>query len=164
MTETPPTPTFNILITDDDRGIREILRELVEAQGHRPLLAADGDEAFEIVQAEPVHLALLDMHMPRMTGLETLQMIRTLNTLLPAILITADATLKLVRQAFHEKVYSVIPKPVNKNIVITTMVRALIRTYGPEKASNSPSVPTLEKPTDERDASERQDSAGASGS
>ena len=97
MPENPPTHSFSILITDDDRGIREILRELVEAQGHRPLLAADGDEAFDIVQAEPVHLALLDMQMPRMTGLETLQLIRSLNTLLPAILITADATMQLMR-------------------------------------------------------------------
>ena len=154
MTETSPTQSFNILITDDDRGIREILRELVEAQGHRPLLAADGDEAFDIVQAEPVHLVLLDMHMPRMTGLETLQLIRSLNLALPAILITADATMELLRQAFHAHVFSVIPKPVNKNIVITTMVRALIRTYGHNDGTESglhplPSATSKEHRTDE---------------
>lgn len=164
MTENTPTQTFSILITDDDRGIRDTLRELVEKQGHRPLLAADGGEAFDIVQAQPVHLALIDMHMPRMTGLETLQLIRTLNLVLPAILITADATMQLIRQAFHEKVYSVIPKPVNKNIVITTMVRALIRTYGPEPNANPSPVSPEEKPTDERDPAERQNPGRTTGS
>jgi DNA-binding NtrC family response regulator len=56
--------------------------------------------------------------------------VRQVNALLPAILITADATLELIRQAFHAHVFSVIPKPVNKNVVVTTMVRALIKVYG----------------------------------
>lgn len=121
---------YSILITDDDRGVRESLAEIVESKGFRPFPASCGEEALEIVQAEPVHLALLDMHMPGLTGLETLQLVRQVNALLPAILITADATMELIRQAFHAHVYSVIPKPVNKNVVLTTVVRALLRVYG----------------------------------
>ena len=70
------------------------------------------------------------MNMPRLTGLETLQLVRQVNALLPAILITADATLELMRQAFHAHVFSVVPKPVNPNVVLSTMLRALIRVYG----------------------------------
>jgi DNA-binding NtrC family response regulator len=121
---------YTILITDDDRGVRDVLSEIVEANGFRAHPAASGEEALEIVQAEPVHLALLDMHMPGLTGLETLQLVRQVNSLLPAILITADATLELMRQAFHAHVFSVIPKPVNKNVVVTTMIRALVKVYG----------------------------------
>jgi DNA-binding NtrC family response regulator len=130
MTQMQSARPYAILITDDDRGVRECLSEIVESQGYRSLLASDGEEAFEIVQAEPVHLVLLDMQMPRLTGLETLELVRQVNALLPAILITADATMELVRQAFHAHVFSVIPKPVNKNIVLTTMLRALFRAYG----------------------------------
>lgn len=124
------TQRFSILITDDDRGVREALGEIVETQGFRPVLASHGEEAVEIVQSEPIHLALLDMHMPRLTGLETLQLVRQINSLLPAILITADATLELMRQAFHAHVFSVVPKPVNPHVVLKTVVRALDRVYG----------------------------------
>ncbi len=121
---------FSILITDDDRGVREALAEIVESKGFRPQQATCGEEALEIVQHEPVHLALFDMHMPGLTGLETLQLARQVNALLPAILITADATLELMRQAFNAHVFSVIPKPVNKNVVLSTVIRALVRVYG----------------------------------
>ena len=50
--------------------------------------------------------------------------------LLPAILITADATLELMRQAFQAQVFSVVPKPVNPHLVLNLMVRALERAYG----------------------------------
>ena len=133
---------FSILITDDDRGVREALVEICQSRGFRPYQATCGEEALEIVQSEPVHLALLDMHMPGLTGLETLQLVRQINAVLPAILITADATLELIRQAFHAHVFSVIPKPVNKNVVLTTVVRALIRAYG--TSEDSPSQPATE--------------------
>jgi len=78
------TQRYSILITDDDRGVREALGEIVEARGLRPVLAEDGEHAIEIVRHEPVHLALLDYQMPRLTGLETLQLVRQFNALLPA--------------------------------------------------------------------------------
>lgn len=128
MTET--REPFSILITDDDRGVRETLADLVEGKGYRPVLASHGEEALEIVQNQKIHLALLDMHMPKLTGLETLQLVRQIHALLPAILITADASLELMRQAFQAQVFSVVPKPVNAQVVVSTVVRALVRVYG----------------------------------
>ena len=130
--ETTPAAgrSFSILIADDDKGNRESLGELLKARGFSTVLAADGGEAVDIVRVELVHLAIFDMHMPRMTGLEALEQVRLLNDLLPAILVTADATRELIRQAFQAQVFSVIPKPVNKNIVLHTLARALVRAYG----------------------------------
>jgi CheY-like chemotaxis protein len=121
---------YSILITDDDVGCREALRAIVEPEGFRTLMASSGEEALDIVSEEPVHLALLDMHLPRLTGLETLQLVRQINGVLPCILVTADATEALIRQALRARAYSVIPKPVSKNVVIYTVVRALVRAYG----------------------------------
>jgi CheY-like chemotaxis protein len=128
----PATETrlYSILITDDDVGCREALRSIMEPEGFRTLLASSGEEALDIVHDEPVHLALLDMHMPRLTGLETLQLVRQVNAVLPCILVTADATAGLLREAFRARAYSVIPKPVSKNVVLYTVVRALVRAYG----------------------------------
>lgn len=121
---------LSVLITDDDPDYLETLREIVEPEGFRTLLASSGEEAIDLVREFPIHLALLDVHMPRMTGLETLQVVHQINAILPVILVTADATEDVVRQAFSMRAYSVIPKPVSKNMLLYTIVRALMRAYG----------------------------------
>ena len=114
---------------------------MLQNRGFHTLLAKDGEEAVEIVQVQLVHLVLFDMHMPRLTGLEALNLLRqTLHKVLPAVLMTADATTELMRQAFLAQVYSVIPKPVNKNIVLHTLARALAQVYG-KPAETTPSEP-----------------------
>ena len=138
---TVPSDRFSILIADDDRGVREALGEVLQNRGFHTVLAKDGEEAIEIVQVQLVHLVLFDMHMPRLTGLEALNLLRqTLHKVLPAVLMTADATTELMRQAFLAQVYSVIPKPVNKNIVLHTLTRALAQVYG-KPAETTPSEP-----------------------
>ena len=130
MQATKEAKDYSILIADDDGNCREALREIMEPEGFRTLLASSGEEALDIVRSATVHLALLDMHMPTLTGLETLQLVRQINALLPAILVTADYNEHLVRQACLAHAYSVIPKPVSKNVVLYTVVRALARSYG----------------------------------
>ena len=130
MMAPPGSRPYSVLITDDDQGCREALRSIMEPEGYRTYLASSGEEALDIVRDEPVHLALLDMHMPRLTGLETIQLVRQFNALLPCILVTADATQEVIRQAFRAQAFSVIPKPVSKNVVLYTVVRALLRAYG----------------------------------
>jgi len=122
--------SYNILITDDDTGCREALREIVEPEGFHALLASSGEEALDIVRAATVHLALLDMHLPRMTGLEALRLMHEINAVLPCILVTADATASLIRQACQAHAYSVLHKPVSKGVVLYTVARALVRCYG----------------------------------
>jgi two-component system, response regulator PdtaR len=155
----PPTPDegtngrrFSILIADDDRGNREALGEMLDSRGFRVVLAADGGEAVELVQVDTVHLILFDMHMPRLTGLEAFAVIRqTLDKLLPAVLMTADANNDLIRQAFAAQMYSVIPKPVSPNVVLHTLERALTKVYGAllrHRAEHPPKP--LPPPTDPR--------------
>ena len=132
---------YSVLITDDDRGSREALREIVEPAGYRTLLASSGEEALDIVRDEPVHLALFDMHMPRLTGLETMQLAHQINAVLPCILVTADASDDLLRQAFSVRAYSVIPKPVRASVLLYTMVRALMRVYGELLKNESEEAP-----------------------
>jgi CheY-like chemotaxis protein len=121
---------YSILITDDDAGSRSALRDIVELEGYRTLLASSGEEAIDILREEPVHLGLFDVHMPRMTGVEVVQLAHQINALLPCILVTADATEEVMRQAFHVQAYSVIPKPVSRHVLLYTMVRALMKVYG----------------------------------
>lgn len=120
-----PESTASILVTDDDRGSRDTLAQMLRDRGFRTITATGGEEAIEIIQVETIHLVFFDMHMPRMTGLEALQQVRIFNELLPAILVTADATREIIRQALQAHVYSVLPKPVNKSLLLHTLARAL---------------------------------------
>ena len=122
--------SFSVLIADDDPGCRETLQDIVQSEGYNALVASSGEEAIEIIQGHPIHVALFDMHMPRMTGLETMEIVHQFNAILPCILVTADANEEVMRQAFRVRAYSVIPKPVSKNILLYTMLKALMKVYG----------------------------------
>ena len=121
---------YSILITDDDDGSREALRDIVEPEGYRTVLASSAEEAIDIVRDEPIHLALFDVHMPRLTGVEAVQIVHQINAVLPCILVTADPNETVMRQAFQVRAYSVIPKPVSKSVLLYTLVRALMKAYG----------------------------------
>lgn len=125
MLATPPS----ILITDDDRGFRETLRSVFEPQGFRTLLAGDGEEAIEIVRREEIHLILLDMHMPKLTGLETIRLVKQMRALLPCILMSALADDALIEQALRANAYSVLTKPVSQRTITSTVRSALRWTY-----------------------------------
>jgi len=148
-TDTTDRRRFSILIADDDRGNREALGEMLAARGFTIKLARDGGEAVELVQVDLVHLVLFDMHMPRLTGLEAFAVIRqTLDRVLPAVLMTADATNELIRQAFAAQVYSVIPKPVNGNVVLHTLERALAKVYGSKPTEKTDKAAEPKPPTE----------------
>lgn len=121
---------YSILITDDDRGCREALRDILQEEGYRAILASSGEEAVDIVRGRPVHLALLDMQMPTLNGLETLELVHQINALLPCVLVTAQATESLMGQALRAHAYSVLSKPVSKPLVLYTVIHALTRVYG----------------------------------
>src|SRR5437667_12056013 len=94
----PIAARFRILVADDDAANRETMAKMLADRGFEAVTAKDGEEAVKIVQVKMVHLAIFDMHMPRLTGLEALQFVRQFNQLLPAILLTADATRQLLPQ------------------------------------------------------------------
>jgi DNA-binding NtrC family response regulator len=127
---------YSILIADDDEQWREALRDIVAPEGFQALLAEDGEQAVDIVQRRPVHLLVCDMYMPRLTGLETLQLVRQINAFLPCILISGDVDERLIRDALLAKAYSVLTKPVSKNIFIYTVVRALNKFYEQDRTDD----------------------------
>ena len=124
LVETP-----SLLITDDDPGFRETLRVVFEPKGFRTLLAGDGEEALEIVHNETVHVVLLDMHMPKLTGLETLRMLKEFRTILPCILLSAHLDDSTIEQARLAHAYSVLSKTVTIGQITGTVRQALQRTY-----------------------------------
>ena len=130
MNATANSKSFSILIADDDRNSRDALRDIIQPEGFQTIVASSGEEAIDIVRGVKIHLVLLDMHMPTLTGLETLEIVRQINAKLPAILVTGDPSDSLVRAAIQAQFYSVLPKPVSKGLLLYTVLKALARFYG----------------------------------
>ncbi len=124
MTELP-----SLLITDDDRAFRETLSSVLEPLGVRTLEAENGMEALEIVRSETVHLVLLDMHMPRLTGLETMRMVKQLKSILPCILMSARLDEIIIEQARLARAFSILSKPITRRQITGAVCHALERTY-----------------------------------
>lgn len=80
--------TKTILLADDTRSIREFCREELERAGYRVIAVRDGWEAIEAVQRDSPDLVVMDMHMPRGTGLEVAQRIKARRPEIPVILFT----------------------------------------------------------------------------
>jgi CheY-like chemotaxis protein len=121
--------TPSLLITDDDPGFRETLRVVFEPKGFRTLLAGDGEEALQIVHHETVHVVLLDMHMPRLTGIETLRMLKEFRAMLPCILLSAQLDDRIIEQARMAHAYSVLSKTLTIGQITGAVRQALQRTY-----------------------------------
>ena len=119
----------SLLITDDDVAFRETLRSVFEPQGFRTLLAADGEEALRIVRREEIHLVLLDMHMPKLTGLETIRRVKQFKAVLPCVLMSARLDELLIEQAKLANAFSVLAKPVTRREITGVVRLAMKRTY-----------------------------------
>jgi CheY-like chemotaxis protein len=92
-------------------------------------LAQDGLEALDIVRRQEVHLVLLDMHMPKLTGLETLRQVKRFKSRLPCILLSAALDENLIRQAQLAEAFSVLSKPISRMQLTSTVDAAMRRIY-----------------------------------
>lgn len=115
---------YELLIADDDQGFRETLRDVL-APYYQTVEVCCGEEAIEVVQKRPVDVALLDMHMHIMTGLEAVQILKRLRALLPCILISADADVSLEQAAAQARAFRVLKKPVTRLELLETISTAL---------------------------------------
>lgn len=118
---------YRLLIADDDPAFRQTLK-LVFERHFFMFEAESGEEALEIGERERIDIALVDMHMRLLTGLETLRLLKRIHAAAPCILITADVTDEL-RQDAATDVFDVLSKPVSKSELVSTVSTALGEVY-----------------------------------
>ncbi|PYN84971.1 MAG: hypothetical protein DMD87_24805 [Candidatus Rokuibacteriota bacterium] len=107
--------TKRVLIVDDEAPVVEVLKDFFRQFRHDNTYetesARDGAEALIVLLRGKFDLILLDMHMPRMGGLELLKQIRGLGVNVPIIMITANADTRAAAEALGGGVFAYIPKP-----------------------------------------------------
>jgi DNA-binding NtrC family response regulator len=104
-------PKLRILVVDDDPDILTLLRHRLEQLGYAVSTAANGPEALRRIASEPPALVLLDLKLPRVSGLEVLKQIKQSSPECMVIVMTAYATVEKAVEAMKEGAYDFLTKP-----------------------------------------------------
>ena len=100
-----------ILVVDDEAVIRESLRDWLSDVGHQVLTAKNGPQALEIIQKEKPGIAIVDLVMPGMDGIELLKRAKEISPSIEVIIITAYGSIPTAITAMREGAYDYIEKP-----------------------------------------------------
>lgn len=133
---------MRILVVDDDRAVRESLRRSLRFNGYQVELAADGQQALELLGNSRPDAMVLDVMMPRVDGLEVARRLRSTGDDLPILVLTA-------REAVSDRVAGLdagaddyLPKPFALEELLARL-RALLRRTGPPEVSESGQLAAL---------------------
>jgi CheY-like chemotaxis protein/anti-sigma regulatory factor (Ser/Thr protein kinase) len=114
-----------ILVVDDDRATRHILREVLTEAGFSTEVAKDGVDALKALRVGRFDLLLLDVWMPRMNGLELLARIRKRKTRPRVVVMTSDDAPETLLEAVRENAFKYVHKPIEPRTLLQT-VRAVL--------------------------------------
>jgi two-component system nitrogen regulation response regulator GlnG len=106
-----------ILVADDEESMRWVLSKALRKKGYTVDLAADGNEALRQVREQSFDLAIVDIKMPGMTGLDFLDKARELRPDLLVVVMTAEASMKNAVEAMKRGAYDYITKPFDLEVV-----------------------------------------------
>lgn len=114
-----------ILIVDDEKDIRTSLGGILEDEGYQIVSAASGIDAIEVVREDLPDLVLLDIWMPGMDGLETLEKLKSYFPNITVIMISGHGTIETAVRATKLGAFDFIEKPLSLDKVLITVVNAL---------------------------------------
>jgi len=100
-----------ILVADDEESMRWVLSKALRKKGFTVDLARDGDEALRLIRSESYDLAILDIKMPGLNGLDLLDKVREFKSDLLVVIMTADAGMKNAVEAMKRGAYDYLTKP-----------------------------------------------------
>jgi len=123
------------LIIDDDPHLRKTLCDIVGAKGYAALTAGSGAEGIDLCRKRFVHVALIDLGLPDMQGLEVLKMVRKECPATQAIILTGNASLDSAIEATNQGAYSYLLKPYEIEVLLMHVRHAVEKVEVEEKLS-----------------------------
>src|SRR3977135_4120250 len=115
----------NLLIVDDELGMRQFLTHLLQREGHTVRVAENGRRALELLLQGPPDLIISDVKMPDMGGIDLLRAARELLPEMEVIMMTAFASVDTAREAFLLGAYDFVQKPFDNELLKEKVTRAL---------------------------------------
>ncbi|MGE0087840.1 MAG: sigma-54-dependent transcriptional regulator [Bacteroidales bacterium] len=116
-----------ILVIDDEKSIRETLKEILEYEQHEVDLASDGDLGLELFRANKYDVVLLDIKMPKKDGLEILDELIAETNDVPVIMISGHGNIDTAVESIKKGAYDFIEKPLDLNRLLVTIRNAMDR-------------------------------------
>ena len=117
---------FHILVVDDDKNTRRLLRAVLEDANYTVTTAEDGEEALAVMDREHIDLVVLDIMMPRMNGYEFTEELRSSNNALPILMVTAKQLPEDKRRGFLVGTDDYMTKPIDEEEMLLR-IKALLR-------------------------------------
>src|SRR2546423_2759817 len=136
-----------ILVVDDEKPQRDILQEILTSAGYDVTSAASGEAALRLAKERRFDLALTDLKMTGMDGIELLQKLLTLDSSIIVILLTAHGSIDSAKDALRRGAFDYLEKPYDRVTLLDTIRRALGRldVLDTEIVSASPEMETVKK-------------------
>ena len=116
-----------ILIIDDERTIRNTLKDILTYEGHEPVLAMDGMEGLDNIKNNKFDIILCDIKMPKMDGMEVLDQVIEMGLDTPIVMISGHGTLETAVEAIKKGAYDFIEKPLDLNRLLVVIKNATER-------------------------------------
>ncbi len=113
-----------ILIVDDEQSIRDTIARLLTMNGYEAITARDSDQAREIIASRGVDVVVTDIVLPKASGVDLLQHLRSAAPDVPVIMMTGEPTLETAIEAVRAGAYDYLTKPIGKNLILTAVRRA----------------------------------------
>ncbi|HEV8723413.1 MAG TPA: sigma-54 dependent transcriptional regulator [Candidatus Binatia bacterium] len=128
MTPAVPEPSIKparILVVDDDRAMCQLLIDLLREDGYQADVAYDGESALEKCRTTRFDLAITDLMMPKMRGIELVQRLREIDASALVLLITAFGTIESAVEAMRAGAFHYVTKPFHNDEILIQVKRAL---------------------------------------
>ncbi len=140
-------PRKNILVVDDEKSQREILELILADEGYDVTTAASGEAALKFAKDRRFDLALTDLKMTGMDGIELLQHLLAYDSSIIVILLTAHGSIESAKEALRRGAFDYLEKPYDKAALLETINRALDRldAIDTEIISASPKMESVKK-------------------
>jgi len=117
-----------IIIIDDERSIRNTMKDILEYEKHEVAVACDGKEALQLIEEKSFDMAFCDIKMPVMDGMEVLERIKEINPDLAVIMLSGHGTIDTAVEAIKKGAFDFIQKPPDINRIMITIRNAMDRT------------------------------------
>ncbi|BDQ33448.1 response regulator [Pseudodesulfovibrio portus] len=115
----------NILVLDDISDAGVLVKRILERQGHKVANFTEEEDALKYAAANPVELAILDIKLKKMTGVEALEEFKKINPGMKAIMLTGYPTLETARESLRLGAQEYCVKPINKEELETKVAEVL---------------------------------------
>ena len=113
-----------ILVIDDERSIRNSMKDILQYEGYEVVLAENGMEGLVSVKSEKPDVVFCDIKMPKMEGIEVLERIKEFSADTPVIMISGHGTIDTAIEAIRKGAYDFIEKPLDLNRILITIKNA----------------------------------------